>query len=119
MRLACLSALTGGVGGQDGGQVAVSEPLIKSGVTEGPVDPFGAVQPGKRDRFGHLHSHPGYPSSGGFDQPQTGFLTYPQELLLSVVGGLGLAVQRPGRPGWVMGIVDTRVPGGGAQPSNA
>ena len=64
-----------------------------------PIPPLGTLQPGKGHRFSHFHSHPGCPGGGRFHQPQAGSLTQRQELGLSVVGGFGFTVERPGRVG--------------------
>lgn len=52
------SLLPGRVRRDDRRGVTVSEPFERGRVTQRPVDPFGTVQSGELNSFGHLHFHP-------------------------------------------------------------
>ena len=98
-----------GLGGDERGQVAFGETTIEGGLSEGHVDRFVAMQAGQGDGVSHLDLDAGGAGGSGFDQPQMGPVAQRQEGALGLVGGLGLALERSGWPGWVMRIVDLGV----------
>ena len=78
------------------------------GVAQCPVDLDGVEQLGQRERLGHLDPHPRRARGSRLDQPQPGPLTQVEELRLRGVLRSGLAVQRAGRLGREVPVIDLR-----------
>ena len=83
-------------------------------MAQGPVHPGGVEQLGQLDGLGHLDPHLGGARGGGLGQPQPGPVTEGEELGLGDVLRPRGAVQRPGRCGWEVLLIDRWGPRGGA-----
>jgi len=66
------------------------------------------VQRGQLDRLGHLGPHAGGARRGGLGQPQAGAVADRQELGFGLGACSWRAVQRPGRRGRVVAVIDPR-----------
>lgn len=86
---------------------------MHGGLPECPVDLDGVEQLRQRERFGHLDPHPRRARGGGLNQPQPGAFTQVEELSLCRVLRAGPAIQRTGRLGWEVLVVDPRGAGRG------
>jgi len=85
------------------------EPAVHGGVPGGPVDPGGVEHLRQREGFGNPDPHLGAARRGGLDQPQPRALTEGEELGFRGVAGTWSTLQRPGRLGREVGLLD---PGG-------
>ena len=85
-----------------------AEAGVDRGVPERPVDLDAADELRGRDRGSHLHPHPAGARGGGLGQPQPRALTQGEELGLGGGAGLRRAVQRPGRGGREVLVVQLR-----------
>src|SRR5450432_1234588 len=99
--------------GEDAGQVAVGEPAVAGAPRQCLVDRAGAVELCEIDRLGHLATDPLRSLRGRLLEPPLGAVADLKELPLLAAASPGFALQRPGRPRWVVLVADAGTTGCG------